>query len=394
MKVVARRSPRYLALRFLTDAAWVFAALLAIVLGGSIRLGAQSAAKAAQDTVVYEDGQKLVGHFEGLLGGAAKFKSDTVGEITIDLSKIQELHGSQRFAVIRKGAKLAKGETDGQVLRGTISIANQVVTVDPGNGQATQTIKIGDVGNIVSEADFLKALKEPGIFHDWKGAIAVGASLVEATQNSTSFNTTVNLVRAVPLPDQNWLPPSNRTLVAFSDSYGKVTQPNTPTVETSIYHAGAERDEYFGSNVYGFGSVAFDHNFSQGLDLQQTYGGGFGWTLIKEEKQTLDLKGSIDYERQSFAAPAMKHSLAVSVFAQDYTRTLLHGIAFNEQLSATPAWTHTRDYSAYASAGLVFPVYKRFGFNVQAIDSFLNDPPPAFKKNSVQFTTGITYTLP
>jgi hypothetical protein len=394
MKVVAGRLPRYFARRLLMDAAWVFAALFAIVLGGSIRLGAQGAAKAEPDTVVYEDGEKLAGHFEGLLGGAAKFKSDTVGEITIDLSKIQELHSSQRFAVIRKGAKLLKGKTDGQVLRGTISVANQTVTIDPGNGQATQTIKIGDVGNIIAEADFSKALQEPGIFHDWKGAVAVGASLVEATQNSVSFNTTVNLVRAVPPADQNWLPPSNRTLLAFSDSYGKVTQPNTPTVETSIFHAGGERDEYFGSNVYVFGSVAFDHNFSQGLDLQQTYGGGFGWTVIKEAKQTLDLKGSIDYQRQSFDVPASNQSLAVSVFAQDYARTLVHGIAFSEQLSATPAWTQTRSYSAYASAGLVFPVYKRFGFNVHAIDSFLNDPPPTFKKNSVQFTTGISYTLP
>jgi uncharacterized protein DUF481 len=377
------------------DIALGFLALCAVVLAGSTGLRAQGgAAKAEPDTVVYADGERLAGHFEGLIGGAAKFKSDTVGEISIDLSKIQELYSSQRFAVIKSGVKLAKGETDGKVLRGTISIANQIVTVDPGNGLPVQTIKVGDVGNIVDEASFLKALQSPGILHDWKGAVAVGASLVEATQNSTSFNTTVNLVRAMPPPDQNWLPPSNRTLVAFSDSYGKVTQPGTPTVETSIFHAGAERDEYFGSNVYAFGSVAFDHNFSQGLDLQQTYGGGFGWTLIKEAKQTLDLKGSIDYERQSFDVPALDHSLAVSVFAEDYARTLVHGIALNEQLSVTPAWTQTQAYSAYASVGLVFPVYKRFGFTVNAIDSFLNDPPPAFKKNSVQFTTGISYTLP
>ena len=66
----------------------------------------------------------------------------------------------------------------------------------------------------------------------------------------------------------------------------------------------------------------------------------------------------------------------------------------NEQLSASPAWNHDQAYSTYASVGLVFPVYKRFGFDVNAIDSFLNDPPPGFKTNSVQFTMGIAYTLP
>ena len=394
-KWLPRRFPR----RFFADVSRIFLVFFAViflgvVFSGPAGLRAQGTAKAEPDTVVYADGEKLVGHFEGLIGGAAKFKSDTVGEITIDLSKLQELHSSQRFAVIRKGVKLAKGETDGQILRGTISIVNQSVQIDPGNGLPTQTLPVGEVGDIIDEAAFLKAFQKASFFHDWKGSIAAGASLVEATQNSVSVNTAVNLIRVKPPADETWLPPTNRTLVDFSDAYGTVRQPNTPTVETSIFHAGAERDEYFSSTVYAFGLVSFDHNFSQGLDLQQTYGGGVGWTVIKDAKQTLDLKGSVNYERQTFQVASEGHSLANSIFAEEYTRTFVHGIAFKEQLSASPAWTDFVAYSTYASVGVVIPVYKRFGFNVNAIDSFLNDPPPAFKKNSVQVTTGITYTLP
>ena len=386
---------RYFGRGFFGDAALGFAGLGAMVFLAVIFLDpAGLRAQAGPDTVVYGNGEKLIGHFEGSTGGAAKFKSDKVGEIAIDLSMIQELHSSQRFAVIKKGVKLTKGEIDGKVPRGSISIVNQTVAVDPGNGQAVQTVAIGDIGDIVDEATFLAAFKSAGILHDWKGSLAFGASLVEATQNSVSFNSGVNLVRTMPLASQNWLPPSNRTLVVFSDSYGTVSQPKTPTVKTSIYHAGAERDEYFSARVYAFGAAAFDHNFSQGLDLQQTYGGGFGWTVIKEPKQTLDLKGSIDYERQTFSLASQNVNLAGSIFTEDYVRAFAHGIAFKEELSASPAWTQVRAYSAYASAGLVFPVYKRLGFGVNAIDSFLNDPPPTFKKNSVQFTTGITYTLP
>ena len=86
----------------------------------------------------------------------------------------------------------------------------------------------------------------------------------------------------------------------FSDSYGKVTQPGTPEVKTSIFHADAERDEYFTSRVYALGSTAFDHNFSQGLDLQQIYGGGIGWSALHRANETLDFKGSMDYEKQEF----------------------------------------------------------------------------------------------
>jgi hypothetical protein len=198
-------------------------------------------------------------------------------------------------------------------------------------------------------------------------------------------------VRAVP--SETWLTPRNRTTIDFSDSYGKVTQPGTPEVKTSIFHADAERDQYFTSQVYALGSTAFDHNFSQGLDLQQIYGGGIGWSAIHKTSETLDFKGTIDYEKQQFEDSSQDQNLLTSVFAELYTVKLVHGIALNEQLSASPAWTNTRAYSTYGSVGITLPVYKRFGFNANVIDSFLNNPPAGFKKNSIQFTTAVIYTL-
>jgi hypothetical protein len=42
---------------------------------------------------------------------------------------------------------------------------------------------------------------------------------------------------------------------------------------------------------------------------------------------------------------------------------------------------------------LTLPVYKRLAVTIGAIDTFLNDPPPAFKRNSFQATAGLTYSL-
>jgi hypothetical protein len=38
-------------------------------------------------------------------------------------------------------------------------------------------------------------------------------------------------------------------------------------------------------------------------------------------------------------------------------------------------------------------VYKRLGFTLATLDDFLNDPAAGTKKNSFQFTAGVTYTL-
>ena len=40
------------------------------------------------------------------------------------------------------------------------------------------------------------------------------------------------------------------------------------------------------------------------------------------------------------------------------------GIVFTEQLSITPAWNNTSAYSAWGSAGIAMPVYKRLSFSV------------------------------
>jgi hypothetical protein len=366
-------------------------ALLFAVALCSAGLHAQ-ASKPEPDVVVFPNGEKLIGHFESFIGGTAKFKSDTLGEITIDLSKVQELHTSEKFAVIGKSVKLERGEKGGQIPMGTISVADKTVQVSAGDGRPAQSIPVADLNNIVDEESFHDAFNHSNFFQKWTGEIAVGTSIVEATQKSLSFNTAVSLVRAVPT--ETWLPPRDRTTADFSDSYGKVSQPGTPEVKTSIFHADAERDQYFTSRVYALASIAFDHNFSQGLDLQQIYGGGLGWSAIHKTSETLDFKGSIDFEKQQFEVSSENQNLLDSIFAELYTVKFDHGIALNQQVSVSPAWTNTRAYSAYGSVGITLPVYKRFGFNANVIDSFLNNPPAGFKKNSIQFTTGLSYTLP
>jgi len=101
----------------------------------------------------------------------------------------------------------------------------------------------------------------------------------------------------------------------------------------------------------------------------------------------------MDYIRQNFASPGIDQNLIGSTFTETYLRKLSHGIVFTEQLAATPAWNNTNASSATGSASLTIPARKRLSLNLGVLDTFLNDPPPGFKKNSLQFTTGLSYAL-
>lgn len=371
-----------------------FAAFILAGMAGAQGLFAQSATGAGKpepDVLVFTNGEKLIGHLEHSSGSSVTFKSDMAGEVTADWSKIKELHTSQHFAVISKNVTLGKHPDTAKIPQGTLSMTDQKLTITP-SAQAPQTVPVAEAAHVIDQATFAHdVVHNPGFFNGWSGAVAAGASLVEATQSSHTYTGAFNFVRAIP--SESWLEPRNRTIVDFTASYGKVSEPGTPTVKTEIIHGDFERDEYFTSRLYGFGQAAWDHNFSQGLDLQQSYGGGLGWTAYKTDKEELDFKGSIDYIKQQFTVPSHNENLIGAIVGQTYHRDFARGIVLNEGLSVTPSFNVSSAYSALGNVTLGLPLYKNFNLVFGVLDSFLNNPPPGFKKNSFQFTASLAYSI-
>ena len=345
--------------------------------------------KPEPDVLLFMDDERLTGHFVKSSGASLTFKSDAIGEITVDWSKVKELQTFAKVAVIPKGVRLRKREDAANIAQGTLSMQDQQVHLA---AEPPQSTPVTDAGQIIDQAGFRKALEhQPGLFEAWKGAITIGAAVVNATQNSESFTGAVSLIRAIP--EESWIERRNRTSVNLNAAYGEVMQPKTPTIKTAIFHGDAERDEYFSPRVYAFGQGDFDHNFSQGLDLQQTYSGGIGWTMIERANETLDIKASASYVRQQFQG-APNEDLIGSIFGEAFNRKFQHGLVLDQHLTLTPTWNNTSAYSGAFNVLLTMPVYKRLNASAGFIDSYLNNPPPAFRKNSVQLTIGMTYTLP
>jgi hypothetical protein len=352
----------------------------------------QPAPKAAPDTLALNDGEMLIGHFVRSAGDNVVFKSEGLGELTIAWSKVKELHAGDRYVVIDKGVKLTRHTDVAALPKGTVEATAQAVKVHETAGATPKQVPVPDAAYVVDETTFQNVLfHNPGFFQAWKGVVTGGASIVQATQQARTFTGSIALNRTVPL--EGWVGPRNRTLVDFSGSEGFVTQPGVPRVKTSIVHADAEHDEYFRKDLYVFGLTAFDHNYSQGLDLQASAGGGIGYTVIDRPNETLDFKSSAVDINQSFQDPGKDHNLFGSNFIESFSHKTAHSILFLQQIAATPTWTELENYTLTGSASVSIPVFRRLGFTMGVVDSFLNNPAPGFKKNSFQFTTGLTYTL-
>jgi hypothetical protein len=359
---------------------------------------AAPAAAAAPDVIIFTNGDQLTGKLLREVNGSVTFHSDIAGDVTVTWDKIKSIHSGQQFAVVQQGQHVTRKTADADIAQGAVQVQDDAVKVAATNG-TSKDIPVKNAQYMIDEPTFNKEVRRnPGWGYGWTGAITAGASTVEATQNSRGFTGAVALVRAIPTV--NWLDPRNRTLVDFTGAYGSVSEPGSATIKTNILHFDAEHDWYFSPRFYFLVDSSYDHNYSQGLDLQQIYGAGMGYTLIKEPKQELDLKFDIHYEKQRFfllpgIPPPVKASnnLIGATFGDTYMLKLPKGLLFNQAATITPAFNQTNAYSAEATANLLFPVYKRLGFTVGALDDFLNDPAGGSKKNSFQFTAGVTYTL-
>lgn len=374
------------------------------------------------DTLTFENGDTLTGQFDREVSGTVYFKSNELGDLSIPWKKIKTLHTREGFVVLQSKPGVHLRHSLADAVEGTLAVEHGTLRVTPGttplgviagraaHGQSTaaapQPIPEKDAQYILDEKTFDRQLRgEPKLFQGWNGSATAGVTLVQGTENQYSYTSAVALTRTVPTV--SWLATRNRTQVDFSSSYGEITQPAysdngvliaATYTKTSIFHADAERDEYIANRVYPLVQTSFDHNFSQGLDLQQIYGAGFGVTAIKRSTQQLDLKATLQYEQQRLIAGSggTIQDLVGSTLSGTYAVKLKRGVVFKQQIAYIPAFNIARDYSANETSTLTIPFYKNVALSLGTIDSYLNDPLPAeppTTRNSFQFTTGVTYTL-
>ena len=360
-----------------------------------------------KEELTLKNDDKLTGQLLNSTGTEIKFKSDLAGEVTVKWENVKELKSKRDFAVIPKDVKDARNSAI--VPQGAIKIGEKGIVVSPiappagpeakpaaaKQAIAEKEIPTSKIASIVDDATYQKEIQRRiGFRSGWDGHITTGTSMIFSTQNSSLFQVDTALKRSVPTV--SWLDPKLRTTLDFTLSAGKTTQPGTETTITNISHVGAERDEYFSPRGYYLEVFSLDHNYSQGLVLQQNYGGGVGATLFKRKEAEFDITADLHYENQQFNATANVEELTLhligSTLTEVYTRKW-GKLQFDEKLLADIAWNNASAFSASGTSSVRLPVYRRLSFSVSTIDNFLNNPQIGYKKNSFQFITGFALNL-
>ncbi len=359
------------------------------------RLAISQSPSPPKDVVLFTNGDQLSGTLLRQVKDSVVFKSDMAGEITIPLSSIKNLRTAGKFAVLQHGVPVGVSR----------HVEPERIEITPAGlikpDEQQPALPLRSVAYIIDADTFRKDLAQsPNFFRGWVGTATLGATLVQATQHGGTVTAAVALTRQVP--PLAYFRPQNRTSVNLEETFGTSTTPVIPqttpaspdaVVKTSIFHTDAERDEYVSRRTYLLAATSFDHNFAQGLDLQQLYGIGFGFTPISNDREQLDLKADVHYLKEQFFIGSTNLDLIGSSFTETYRRTLPEKLQLTQSLNAIPAWNDLNAYSINAALGLTLPVTHRFSFSNNLGEAFLNNPSPGYHKNSLTYTAGITYSL-
>jgi hypothetical protein len=363
------------------------------------------------DTITFNNGDQLTGKLVKVLAGVVTFHSDVLGDVTVPLAKVKAMHAAEAFAVVQKDQHVTIRTAVKDIPVGAIALENGNIQVGVEGSARSLPAKGADY--MVDAAGFQRELHGDSDFrYGWNGTATVGASLVTGTNSAQTYTGSVAFVRAIPTV--LWLPSYSKTTVNLSATYGLahdaevVSNGNVfqaaSVSKTDINHGDAEYDRYLGSQLYGrhlfaLVNASADHNFGNGVQLQQAYGAGLGWTLVKSSKDIFDLKASLQYEQQVFynglysGLGTPTENLVGAALSENWNRAFGHAIKFNEHVTLSPTFNLVQAYSAVASSSLVFPVYKKLSFSLSSTDNYLGDPPQGYLRNSFQFTAGMTYTL-
>jgi hypothetical protein len=367
------------------------------------------AAKAAHDpdTIVLTNGDTLTGRIDKMTYGNVSFHDDVLGDLSIPLSKISMMHTKTAFAAGSTMEPLTKKNAAEAVAIGNVNMDKQNLTVTPPDGKVRE-FPTKDLSFMLNDDAYQRELhNQSDFFYGWTGNATLGATLVQATNSSQTYTTSVGFVRAIPTIAG--LPAGSKTILNLSGTYGLARNPEiisggivyqTPSVtKTDILHGDLEYDKFFTSMIFGLVNSSADHNYGNGLQLQQAYGAGIGWSILRNPQNDLSVRAALQYEQQQFyngitsGLGTPTENLAGALLSETWSRSFPHNIKFKESITVNPAFNVPNAYSGVGLTSFIVPVYKRLNFSVTATDNYLGDPPQGFLRNTFQLTTGITYTL-
>jgi putative salt-induced outer membrane protein len=343
----------------------------------------------AADQITLKNGDHLTGTVVKGDGKTLVLHTDSEGDITIQLSAIQDIKTEQELHISMKGGKTIVGPVASN--EGKLDVATKTGTVEAAPADITL------IRNDAEQATYEKTL-HPGWEHGWSGGVNLGFSVARGNSETENIALAFNAVHAS----------LNDKLTLALNSINTQNQLATPSTVANLIDGTLRYDHNLTPKVFAFVEGDFMSNALQYLDLRQLYTGGFGLHAINTPNTTLDVLGGVNYTHETYSngAPVtpptipptfisygMTNRFVALTLGDNLTQKLGKSTVLTEALSFYPDLRYTGEYQFTFNLGTVTKIKSWLGWQNQFTDIYVSNPPVATKKNDVLLTTGLNISF-
>jgi len=343
------------------------------------------------DQVALKNGDRLTGKIVTGDGKTLLLKTEFAGDVTIQWDAITAIESSDPINLTLKDGKRLSGKIvtqDGKfVLAGTpaeTSAATKDVVVAVRNDAEQKAFDI--------EAE---KMAHPKFTYFWGGLFDAGLALTRGNSSTATFTLSTKAIRQTP-----------RDKITVYGDYIYGSDSSTPPSRTTAnaLRTGIRGDYNISPKVFVFAFSDFETNELQHLDLRSVFGGGFGYHVIKNARNTLDVFGGISYDRDSFGSysipnpppptqiPSSVANSAEAVIGEEFASHLSKRTFVSERFTFYPNLSHTGDYRFQFDTSISTQLKQWLSWQTTFSDRYISYPPPGLKGNDLLLSTGLRVT--
>jgi hypothetical protein len=368
----------------------------------------------ATDKITFNNGDISSGVLLEVYPDHIVFNGQMTGRLTYEWKDVKSVVISSAFA---NQALLGKHFEPGLMAK---IVQNNATAAD--NPARSAAILSSD-GSGVQERSALANETHPAsqppanIVPHWGGQVSTQDNVTRATQDVYQLGGSAHLSYETTAQDA-W----KHQVVDFNSfaSFGEASKSGSSPVRTALFEGSLLYNVYLANselkanfpNAYNsyfmFALADGYHNLSLGINTQQSYGVGIGWTRDVRGKankngdqltQVFGIQGDFRYSNQQLYPPGMAANLAGAGIKESYSIGIpalgpkLKPLSLSESITIIPYFNNSRAMQVRGTTQVSLPLTQHLSIGPKLMDDYFRNAPHTSKQNYLQPTLNITYTF-
>jgi putative salt-induced outer membrane protein YdiY len=321
------------------------------------------------DEVFFRNGDRLTGKIAHVLEGKLVFKSDVVGEVTIDISKIQTFSTDDPVSVHLK---------DDNVL------LQKIVSSEPGRFaiEGTDTVKAQEFELTTISSINPPPKPEP----KWTGNISAGFTSTHGNTKTDNISASANLSKRTE---------KDRTQLRADYAKARQQDPDTGEENTTEdwWRSKAKYDYFFTKKLYGYLDGRYEKDAIAELDRRVIVGSGGGYQWIESEDMKFSTEAGLASLYEKFDDQTDSNSEISVQAGYNFDKRLMKNVKLINELTYYPSTEQFSDYFLTSTAEVRANFTEAMFTNFKVIFDYDATPAIGSGATDVKYIWGIGYNF-